>query len=241
MAKRSDNLESTLLILELLRHIPKKRFISAKELYEELNQSGFKRDLRTIQRNLNTLSQHFDIECDMRTKPYGYRWKEKSVGLSLPMLTEAQSLVLMLAKQQLKNLLPSNVMASMKPFFEQAERKLIYDQKDNAENEWLDKVCAVPTSQPLLPAEINQSIFAEISEALFYNKYLAIEYINQTGKSIKGRIMPLALAQQGASLYLVTRFEGHDNERHLALHRFKSAEMSTMSFVRPKEFDLKKY
>ena len=53
--------------------------------------------------------------------------------------------------------------------------------------------------------------------------------------------MPLGLAQQGPRLYLVCRYRGYDNERSLALHRILEAEASTLSFDRPKEFDLKKY
>lgn len=53
--------------------------------------------------------------------------------------------------------------------------------------------------------------------------------------------MPLGLAQQGSRLYLVCRYRGYDNERSLALHRILSAEISTLTFDRPKEFDLKKY
>lgn len=53
--------------------------------------------------------------------------------------------------------------------------------------------------------------------------------------------MPLGLVQQGPRLYLVCRYRGYDNERNLALHRILSAEMTTLSFDRPREFDLKKY
>lgn len=53
--------------------------------------------------------------------------------------------------------------------------------------------------------------------------------------------MPLGLVQQGPRLYLVCRYRGYDNERNLAQHRILSAEMSTLKFDRPKEFDLKKY
>jgi predicted DNA-binding transcriptional regulator YafY len=53
--------------------------------------------------------------------------------------------------------------------------------------------------------------------------------------------MPLGLAQQGPRLYLVVRYRDYDNERSLALHRIISAEASTLTFVRPKNFDLKNY
>ncbi|MFZ2219170.1 MAG: WYL domain-containing protein [Rhodoferax sp.] len=53
--------------------------------------------------------------------------------------------------------------------------------------------------------------------------------------------MPLGLAQQGPRLYLVCRFDGYDNERSLALHRIRSAQVSTLAFDRPPHFDLEKY
>ena len=55
------------------------------------------------------------------------------------------------------------------------------------------------------------------------------------------KVMPLGLAQQGPRLYLVCRFEDFDNERSLALHRIRKAQASTLSFERPKEFDLAQY
>ena len=53
--------------------------------------------------------------------------------------------------------------------------------------------------------------------------------------------MPLGLAQQGSRLYLVCRFKGYENERSLALNRILTAGVSTLSFERPKDFDLQKY
>ena len=53
--------------------------------------------------------------------------------------------------------------------------------------------------------------------------------------------MPLGLAHQGPCLYLVCRYQGFDNERSLALHRMQSAEATTLSFERPKDFNLQKY
>lgn len=53
--------------------------------------------------------------------------------------------------------------------------------------------------------------------------------------------MPLGLAQQGPRSYLVCRFQGYDNERILALHRMSSARSTSLTFERPKGFDLKQY
>lgn len=53
--------------------------------------------------------------------------------------------------------------------------------------------------------------------------------------------MPLGLAQQGPRLYLVCRYRNFKNERSLAVHRIISAQASTITFERPKNFDLQKY
>ncbi len=71
MSKRPDTKETVLLALELMRRIPRNRKVSAKELHEQLVDTEVGRDLRTIQRQLEMLSEHFDIERDDRSKPYG--------------------------------------------------------------------------------------------------------------------------------------------------------------------------
>ena len=241
MAKRSDTKETVLLALELLRRIPRNRKVSASELHEQLAGRGIDRDIRTIQRQMEMLSEHFDIERDDRNKPYGYKWKERAEGLALPMLTEQESLLLTLAEQHLRNLLPASLMKSMEGFFSQARTNLGPHANTKREREWLSKVRVVSTTQPLLPPKINAGVFEEVSNALYGNRWLKLDYKNAAGKRSNVEVMPLGLAQQGPRLYLVCRYRDYDNERSLALHRIVSAQASTFAFERPKEFDLQKY
>jgi hypothetical protein len=120
MRQRPDTLETVQIALELLRRIPRGRKVSASELHAQLCDAGLKRDIRTIQRQLQVLTQQFDIERDDSASPYGYRWKELAKGMTLPSLTEQESLLLTLAEQHLRNLLPANLMKSMVSFFDQA-------------------------------------------------------------------------------------------------------------------------
>jgi predicted DNA-binding transcriptional regulator YafY len=241
MAKRSDTLETVLLAVELLRRIPRGRKVTASELHRQLKDAGFDRDLRTIQRQMEMLSEHFEIERDDRTKPYGYRWLEKAKALAVPHLTSQESLLLQLAEEHLKNLLPARLMKSMEGFFIQAKRNLGPESNARLEREWPSKVRVVATSQPLLPPAIASGVFEVVSDALYSNCWLHLDYQNSGGKRNKVDVMPLGLVQQGPRLYLVCRYRGYDNERNLALHRILAAEMSTLTFDRPKEFDLKKY
>jgi predicted DNA-binding transcriptional regulator YafY len=195
----------------------------------------------TIQRQLEMLSEHFEIERDERSKPYGYQWKERAKGLALPMLSEQESLLLTLAEKQLGNLLPTSVMRSMDGFFVQARANIGQGTHAQLEREWLSKIRVVSETQPLLPPKIAKGVLEEVSNALFSNHWLNLDYKNAGGKRTSVEVMPLGLAQQGPRMYLVSRFKGYENERSLALHRIISAKASSSTFNRPKDFDLKKY
>ncbi len=241
MAKRSDTLETVLLAIELLRRIPRGRKVTASELHRQLKDAGFDRDLRTVQRQLEMLSEHFEIERDDSSKPYGYRWLERAQALAVPNLTHQESLLLQLAEEHLKNLLPARLMTSLEGFFVQARRNLGPGSSARLEREWPHKIRVVATSQPLLPPKIAPGVFEAVSEALYSNRWLTLDYRNASGKRNQVDIMPLGLVQQGPRLYLVGRYRGYDNERNLALHRILSANISTLTFERPHNFDLKKY
>ena len=241
MPKRPDSLETLQIALELVRRIPKGRTITAPELKQQLADAGYERDMRTIQRQLETLSEYFDIDRDDTSKPYRYSWKERATGLSLPSLSPQECLLLTLAEQQLRQLLPQRLMKSMDGFFDQARAQL--DEQSTAKRElgWLQKVRVVSTSQPLLPPKVDPAVFEQVSNALYGDCWLTVEYQNAAGKKMTNRVMPLGLAQQGQRMYLVCRFDGYDNERSLALHRILSAKASAFTFEPPAEFDLKKY
>jgi predicted DNA-binding transcriptional regulator YafY len=241
MPKRPDPLETLQFALELLRRIPKGRTITSTELRLQLRDAGFEREPRTIQRLLEKLSEFYDIERDDSTKPYLYSWKENAKGLSLPGLSTQESLLLTLAEQQLSSLLPAKLMKSMAGFFNQARGQLDAKSPTQPEREWLDKVRIISTSQPLLPPKVNADVFQQVSNALYANQWLDIDYKNAANKMTSSKVMPLGLAQQGPRMYLVCRYEGYENERCLALHRIISAKASTLTFERPKNFNLKQF
>ena len=240
MPKRSNSGKTVQLALELLKRIPRTHSVTARELHQQLP-TGLARDLRTVQRQLEMLSAQFDIERDESSKPYGYRWKSHSVGLTLPSLTDQESLLLTLAEEQLRALLPAGLMKSMGGFFAQARRRLDPLNGSQKHREWLGKVRVVSDTQPLLPPKLVAGVFETVSNSLYENRWLSIDYGNAAGKRSKATVMPLGLAQQGPRLYLVCRFEGFDNERSLALHRISLAEMSAATFERPADFDLRGY
>ena len=54
-------------------------------------------------------------------------------------------------------------------------------------------------------------------------------------------VNPLALVQQGVRLYLVCTHAGHDDCRHLALHRIREAKALEHNAIVPKDFNLQQY
>ncbi|MDM0029600.1 helix-turn-helix transcriptional regulator [Variovorax saccharolyticus] len=241
MPQRASNLDTLLMSLEMLKRIPRVGRISAPELRQQLGDAGFVRDLRTVQRQLELLSERFDIERDDRSKPYGYAWKSRAQGFSLPNLNEQESVLLSLAEQHLSKLLPANLMRSMQGFFDQARMQLGPHQGPTRGRDWLDKVRVVGTTQPLLPPKLQPDVFETVSNALYANHWLDVTYVNASGRRVDSRVMPLGLAQQGPRLFLVCRFEGYEDDRCLALHRIRKAKDYGLPFQRPTNFDLQRF
>ncbi|MAK55769.1 MAG: WYL domain-containing protein [Pusillimonas sp.] len=240
MTKKVETGNSIKLALELLKRIPRNRYVTAPELHKQLDAAGIVRTKRTIERQLESLVNEFDIERDDRSKPFGYRWKSQTRGLSLPMLNEQESLLLALSQRYLQNLLPASILQSMDGFFYQARTNLV-DGGEKLESQWLKKVRVVDVTQPLLPPAVKTGVFEIVTTALYRNQWLELSYRNASGKLADYRVMPLGLAQQGPRLYLVCRFNGYTNERSLALHRIEAAKASDLTFTRPAEFSLERY
>lgn len=242
MSDRNDDLTGALFLLDLLRLIPRHQKVTAKQLKEQLDELGHKKSLRTIQRQLENLvlSGQFAIERDERNKPYGYIWAKNAKHLELAGISPEQALLLSLAYQELKFMLPKNILQALEGFFDGAEYHLRHNNKPQV-GAWRDKVASITPMQPLLAPVIDDEIFANISHALFNNRYLDIIYQAQQQPPRSATVMPLALVRQEPRLYLVVKYQGYDDIRHLAVNRIQSAKISLFEFHRPDEFNLQDY
>lgn len=105
----------------------------------------------------------------------------------------------------------------------------------------MQKVAFVPDSISLMPPRILTRIFEGVSEGLYRDSKLDIEYQNVNGECKKRTVSPLGLVQQEHRLYLICKFDGYDDIRHLALHRIKTVEVLDFPADRPKNFRLQEY
>ena len=237
-------LDTTLLALELLQRIPRHGKTTAADLRDDLAAAGYDRDIRSIQRLLEQLADHFPyIERDDRSKPFGYSCKAGAANAFAARLSESESMLLLLAREQLAGILPAAALRALKPVFEAAGNNLDARHQVTAAQAraWPGKVRVVAQLQPLLPPKLVAGVFEAVTQALYADHWLQLSYVNQQGKATEARVMPLGMAQQGVRLFLVVRFEGHEDERNLAMHRIRKAVDTGLPFERPAHFDLARY
>lgn len=236
---RYAGLDAAFLLLDLLQRIPRRRYISSSQLLQQLQSAGYTLQRRTLQRHLDLLVQRFPLECDTRSKPYGYRWAEGAQGLNLPTLAAPEALLLQLAHSELAPLLPARTLHSLAPLFDSARLQLERSHPKAAQR-WLHKTRRVPDALPLLAPALCPGIFDSVSEALYAEHTLHLSYRNALGRSLQAEVWPLGLVLQGQRLYLVCRFVGYDNERIIALARIQQARVGT-AFAYPEQFELERY
>lgn len=70
---------------------------------------------------------------------------------------------------------------------------------------------------------------------------LEVRYRNLEGVEKEAIVSPLGLVLQDRKVYVVVRFDGYDNCRHLALHRIHDARLLEFAADVPEDFSLDEY
>ena len=244
MARQMNAINQAMLYLEVIRRIPRHRFISTIEIQNSLRASGINVQILTLQRYLKQLyeSGNLPLERNDTGRPFSYRMGTDSTPFPFTKLSPQEALMLRLIEANLHYQLPGKLNRAMEPFFDAARQTLSETQgKITHENEWLNKVAVVSNTLPQIPPSIKPRIFEAVSNALFENKKLKITYQNAEGKEKTKTVSPMGLVQQDIRLYLVCRFDGYQDIRHLALHRIRNAELLTEPAQKELNFDIKTY
>lgn len=227
MPRKSSTLDEAVMLIQILTRIPKGRLITAQQLKQELDAAGIPIRIRTLQRYLKTMASTdvFGIDCDMRSRPYGYKQSTAGGTLLSQQMSVHECLLLRLAQEHMRFMIPTTLSKSLSPLFDMASQKFNETLSAAPRNEkaWLKKIAVVGSSLPMMPPKISRTIFEAVSEALFRELKLKIEYDSASGKQVKSLITPLGLVQQDVRLYLVCMFDRYENVRHLALHRLTNA------------------
>ncbi len=232
--------DSSLRLLLLLQQIPREpRYINSQQLHDRLEQAGYAVSLRTVQRDLVTLSSHFPL---VQSTPTGrgktgvaWAFSKGSQHLAFPGMDAVTALTVSMAMEHLQTLLPRQVLQYLQPWQLEAEAQL---RKHNSSkyHDWMGKVRVVP--QHFLQApQVDAEAVGLIYEAVLENRKFCATYKGKPERIIH----PYGLVQQGHTLYLICRFYEFDDVRITALHRYQDVELLDEA-VRPfPEFNIDDY
>ncbi len=223
---------------QILSRLSTGKWMGTRELQETLEREGIDISLRTIQRDLNQISQRFPIENN-KTVPQGWRWRSDAPIQSLPHMTSSQAVTFMMVEEHLKHLLPPSLIGEMNPWFDLARRSL---STQNNVRQWINRVRIVPANQPLIPPLVEHQAQQAIYEGLLQDKQIECIYHSRGHQEDRSYTLnPLGLVQKGAIIYLIcTRFDKSDVQT-FALHRFKSAKVLDTRSMHPVNFDIDAY
>ena len=229
-------------LFELLKLLPSKApGITAKEICDRLDTSGFSVSKRTIERDLVELSRLFGLECNDKGSPYGWHWMAGR-GVDLPGLTMADALSLHIVEDLLRSLLPHAMIEPMEKRFAEARNKLEALSGCNPNARWAEKVCHVPPTLPLVPAKIAPGVLATIQDALLHDLQVDVVYKKLSAEEpVPMRLHPLGLVQRGPVTYLVARAFDYLDVWIYAVHRIKEATRTSEPVVPPEGFSLDGY
>jgi len=227
---------------EMLQLLPSKRpGITTLELESQLSRLGWDVSRRTIQRDLNSLSTIFPLECNDKSKPHGWFWMPQN-RIDIPGFSVPEALTMQLIEDYMKSMLPLSIVSVLGPQFKQAREKLNAVKQDNRSAGWLDKIRVVPPIMPQIPPTIDEPILETVQQALIYGQIIDVEYSRpQFEKNSQWELHPLGLIQRGLVSYLVCTMFGYDDIRLVAVHRFVRATMLDKRAAVPEKFNLDDY
>lgn len=242
MPQKTPTYEQALLFLEILKILPRHRKITQAEIMQSLKLCGYKIDTQKLQRIMRQMCEceALGVECDQRSKPYGYRSISKD-AFSQAKLTEEESLLLLLVRSHLQNQLPGTLQDALTPLFEASEQLLNDCSNHYHAKAWLNKVAVIPNTIQFAPPTVRPRVFKTVTNALYSERMLEIKYLKPENESKIYIVNPIALVEQDVRLYLVCTYVGSDQIRHLALHRIHDAYPLERNAVVPEGFDLQTY
>lgn len=231
----SKDRDTAIRYIAMLSHIPMAPGdISTAELKKKLDAEGYEVDLRTVQRDLERLSNKFSLD----SRPGNgreLRWFfRKGTANQWPAMSTDTALTLLLAEQNLKPLIPKQAASSLTSLVNQARETLKVQDKTGSKKTWAESVRIVPKGFVLQPADIEPEVMTNVFLAMGQNRQLLVT--NKSGK--ESVINPLGLVMRGPMLYLVATYFTYSDIRITALHRITRAKVEMTDRIVPPGFNL---
>ncbi len=226
----------------LLQEIPRAPgSIGTSALLVRLREQGYTVNVRTIQRDLNTLSTVFPLSSSEEGRASRWFWSEAAKVVDVPGLDVPTALAFQLAREYLQPLLPQVVHRRLAGHFQRAE-ECLRQETTNQLSLWPDKVCVISRGPALRPPSINAAVQMAVEQALLHERQIQLVYRSKHGDQPKRYVAhPCGLVIRDGVFYLIATLRDYPNLRHLALHRISIAEVMRDRAKRLSGFTLKKY
>ena len=211
--------------------------LGTAEIKEKLQEQGFEVDVRTIQRDLNSLSKLFEIE----RYNDGWRWKKDAEHLQLPEIEPAVALSFKMVKTFLSKSLAPSTIRGLQPYFKTSE-DILNNLSHNHFSNWDSKIALLSRNQPLLSPQVKPDVLSNVYDGLLLGKQINAVYQTRKDKESEYIISPRAIVVVDQITYLLGTLWEYQEIRQFALHRFQSAEVNYKENHRlDYDFDLKGY
>lgn len=240
----ANNQQALLRQWHMLQLVPRAPLsIEAGELCKRLEALEFPVNKRTVERDLNALSEVFPLVCDDDERPFKWSWMRGAQRFDLPGLTVPEALTMTLVEQHLHHHLPPSTAQALQPYFESAARTLSTDDDPVLSRSWLRKVRSMPPHQPLIPPRLDQECQRTVYLALMEDRQLTLHYRKRDAlePTVYEAVHPLAIVQRGGIVYLACMFSHYEDVRTIALHRIVKAEARYDEARKKDGFDLDAY
>lgn len=226
------------MMLKLIPRHPRK--ITAGEITARLEAEGHAVTKRTIERDLQSLSDVFPLLSDERERPFGWSWQQDASDFEIPGMSPVEALIFMLARKYLEPCFPAPMLDTLTPYFRQAEGTLGRAAHLQALAHWTNKVEVVLPTQTLIPPRCDAQVMETVHEALLQERQLKLLYKSRAAGSVNEYVVhPLGLVLRGAVTYLVGTLFDYPDPRSLALHRIERAEAMDAPRSVPEGFTLR--
>jgi predicted DNA-binding transcriptional regulator YafY len=229
-----DTLIRYLTMLSLIPRQPRK--IDTERIKQHLEAHQYSISLRSIQRDLNKLSETFPLLSDS-ARPQGWSWKANANPFSLPTLDPQTALTFHMVEQHMKPLLPAVTLSHLQPWFDAAAGVL--SAQGNGLCNWPEKIRILPQGLPRLSPPIDSEIHATVSQAVLAEKQLEMTYKSVGADAPWTKILsPLGLVVRGGVIYLLCTSDEYDEVRQFNLHRIQRAVLLESPVIWPDGFNL---
>ncbi|MFM0335024.1 helix-turn-helix transcriptional regulator [Paraburkholderia fungorum] len=204
--------------------------------------------VKTVQRRLEDMLENGLVVMEQRGRAKYWRKVAGASGLAANaagVMTHDEALALQTLRRFATWRIPTLVAETLAPLFDVAGKRLaaVNSEHERRYRKWIDKIEVEAGSFTLQYPEVDSDVFAEVSQALFYEQQLEIVYqprtkVDNTDAKI---VHPLGLVEVGGLIYLVAAMPRHPSPAMYRLDRLVRATMLPELFAYPRGFRLSEY